>query len=416
MDNEKAWQPLELVKVSAEYLAGKKCHSPRLDAEVLLCNVLGLERRVDLYAGFERKISGKELAAYRELIRRRAAREPVSRILGQRDFMGLSFTVTPDVLSPRPETEILVETALEKLRPPRKFDVAEEEPAQAEYGMEAEPEANEGTIDPEVSDALERLLDSYAADVDSEDELDEDGSAESRASAKRPEGFSTEPAQGAKTAPSHFPGMKSASALLHNTKDVNRQTRSMPRKGSSLRSGSGEAEGQGPVTVLDLGTGSGCIASSIASLLYRAQVVAVDASPKALQVAKKNAAKLGVVDRITFRQGDWFSACNEGERFDMILSNPPYLIEGDGAIWPEVSGYDPPLALYGGRDGLDCYRRIIPSAPDWLKPEGWILFEVGAGQAETVADMLKRRGFREVSIVKDYGGISRVVAAKSPEE
>lgn len=373
MAEEKAWLPLELVKVSSDYLTEKQCPTPRLDAEVLLCRVLGLERRVDLYAGFERKVSGKELANYRELIRRRAAREPVSRILGQRDFMGLTFAVTPDVLSPRPETEILVEAALERLRPAKRL-VSEDESAEEAI----EPEADEP--DDQMNAELERLLDSYSADVDSEDDIEK------------------EPAKVA--APARPPPAAKRQA---------------GRPGNGKKNKAAAETSCPGAMILDLGTGSGCIALSMAALLYNAQVMAADASPKALAVAKKNAEALGVTDRVHFRQGDWFAACRDGERFDAILSNPPYLIEGDADIWPEVSKYDPPLALYGGRDGLDCYRRIIPSAPEWLAPDGWLLFEVGAGQADTIADMLKRRGFREVATVKDYGGVARVVAAKAPE-
>lgn len=394
MAEEKEWMPLELVKVSADYLASKKCPTPRLDAEVLLCNVMGLERRVDLYAGFERKISGKELATYRELIRRRAAREPVSRILGQRDFMGMTFDVTPDVLSPRPETEILVETALEKLRPPKQFvpDEEDDNPHEVNKDDDADETGEQSGERVDMSEELEQLLDSYADDIDSEDDLERD-----------------EPLR---------PAVKKAQPVPAKV-----MTGSAARKGATGNA-AGNVKGNKPqpgaetgpeITVLDLGTGSGCIAASMAALLYTARVTAVDASPKALAIAKKNAARLGVAERIAFRQGDWFSACPNGELFDVILSNPPYLIDGDEEIWPEVSGYDPPLALYGGRDGLDCYRRIIPDAPEWLKPEGWLLFEVGAGQAATVAEMMERRGFRNITTANDYGGVVRVVAGKAPE-
>jgi release factor glutamine methyltransferase len=167
--------------------------------------------------------------------------------------------------------------------------------------------------------------------------------------------------------------------------------------------------------VLDLGTGSGCVAIAVAARLPGARVIAVDASAGALAVAKKNAAAANVAERVRFRQGDWFGGCRDGEVFDVVVSNPPYLVEGDKGIWPEVAQYDPHAALYGGRDGLDCYRRIIPDAPDWLAPEGWLFLEVGAGQAGRVSEMLRRRGFRGVGVVQDYGGVERMVRAMTPE-
>ncbi len=373
MSDEKTWLPLELIKVTTEYLAGKQVPGPRLDAEVLLCHALGLSRRVDLYAGFERKISGKELASYRELIRRRSLREPVSRILGRREFMGLDFLVTPDVLSPRPETELLVEAALETLRPSKM--------------REPEPETEDSPAEEREEDArpmpdeLERLLDSYARDVENADDIDADDTLRPRAAPP--------PARTSAPRPAHPRPAKKATVA--------------------------PADAGRPIAALDLGTGSGCVAIALAARLSPARVVAVDASPKALAIAKKNAANAGVGERVLFRQGDWFAGCREGERFDAILSNPPYLVEGDPDIWPEASRYDPPAALYGGKDGLDCYRRIIPDAPGWLARDGWIFLEVSEGQAGRVADMLGRRGFREVATLTDYGGVERVVKARAPE-
>ncbi|MCL1999953.1 MAG: peptide chain release factor N(5)-glutamine methyltransferase [Planctomycetes bacterium] len=351
MPDEQAWKPLELVKVAADYLSTKGVPNPRLDAELLLLHAVGLGRRVDLYAGFEREISGKELSSYRELVKRRASREPVSRILGRRGFMGLDFQVTPDVLSPRPETEHLVEAALEVFQPRKALP----DPAVSEVGKP-------------VSEELARFLDRYGEDVDD-------------AGGSEPEWC---PPTGPKLAA--VPIQRNAPAAR-------------PKPERLIRA-------------LDLGTGSGCIAVALAARLPGAEVVAVDASPKALAVARRNAASAGVAGRVDFRQGDWFAGCRQGEAFDLIVSNPPYLVEGDPDIWPEVRVYDPPLALYGGRDGLDAYRRIVPAVPDWLVPGGQAFFEVGIGQAEKVTDLLLNRGFREVRSIKDYGGVERVVGGR----
>jgi len=367
---EKAWKPLELVKVSADYLASKEVRQARLDAELLLCDIMGLERRVDLYAGFEREISGKELTQYRELIKRRAAREPVSRILGRREFMGLAFAVTPEVLSPRPETELLVEAAVEVVRP-KKAAFPADETAGAEPAADA-PEEADGES-PEMAAHLAMLLDSYAEDSD-----DPDGENEIALS----------------------PGVPVRGA-------VRRAPPPEPKRSAAKA----ETAPRDRVRILDLGTGSGCIAVSLAALLPEAVVLAVDASPGALAVARGNAKNAGVAERIAFRRGDWFAGCRDGEKFDVIVSNPPYLVKEDPEIWPEVALYDPPMSLYGGSDGLDCYRRIIPDLGNWLAEGGTVLLEVGDGQAGRVAEMLANAGFSEVSKIRDYGGVERVVKA-----
>ena len=375
MAEEKTWKPLDLIKVTSDYLASKDVPGPRLDAEVLLCEIMGLKRRVDLYAGFEREISGKELSAYRELIKRRAAREPVSRILGRRDFMGLTFRVTPDVLSPRPETELLVEAAVELVRP-KKQRVETPEPVEKSV---PEPEA---TPSGGMAEELERLLDSYSEDVEDENNLDQE--------------FVPAPTR-----------EKTPARPRRETGEARRPARSAAKKPT--------ADEEPRAMILDLGTGSGCIAVSVAAMLPGATVVAVDASPKALAVAKRNAETAGVGDRVIPRQGDWFAGCRPEERFDIILSNPPYLVEGDDGIWPEVSRYDPPLALYGGRDGLDCYRRIVVGALDRLVPGGALLFEVGADQARKVESLLSGAGFIGVETIRDYAGVERIVKGFAPE-
>lgn len=393
MADEKAWQPLELAKISAEYLARKAVPNPRIDAEALLCGVMGLARRVDLYAGFERTVSPEELARYRELIRRRSLREPVSRILGRREFMGIEFAVTPDVLSPRPETELLVEAALELFTPKK-----QREPR----GQSADADAVviAAGADGAMPDEMERLLDSYAEDA--EDDGGDGSENDTRIHFSRPATRVTrKPNRRMDNAGAYRSVTPPAPPAAANTARIPDPADEPP----SFR----------PVRALDLGTGSGCVAVAVAARLPEARVVAVDASPAALAVAKKNAASANVQERVRFRQGDWFGGCRDGEVFDVILSNPPYLVEGDKDIWPEVSGYDPHGALYGGRDGLDCYRRIIPDAPDWLAPEGWIFLEVGAGQAGRVSEMLRRHGFRGVGIVQDYGGVERMVRGMAPE-
>jgi len=308
---EKTWTPLELVKVSAGYLAQKSVPQARLDAEVLLAHVLGCKGRVGLYAAFEKPVEGEALARYRELIRRRAAREPVSRILGEREFMGLPFRVTPAVLSPRPETEILVEAVVRRIEGPKKRRSEQETPA--------------------------------------------DGAA---------------------------PAAPSAPAT--------------PR-------------------ILDLGTGSGCIALAVAAQCPGARITAIDLSAEALAVARENADRLGLAERVEFREGDWFGACRPGETFDYVLSNPPYIADGDPEVWPEVRDYDPPGALYAGPDGLAAHKRIASGVEIWLNPGAFVFLEVGAGQAAQVCRMLRETTLlEEISAIRDHAGIDRVVTARRP--
>lgn len=293
--SDEPWTPVDLVKTTAAYFEKKGVPSARLDAEVLLAHVLGC-KRLELYTGFERPLAAAEVDRYRELVRRRAAREPVSRILGQKEFMSLPFAVTGDVLAPRPETEILVEEAVRQL-----------------------PD-----------------------DAGSRDELEYVA----------------------------------------------------PR-------------------VLDLCTGSGCIAVAVAVQRSAVQVVATDLHAPALLVARENAERNGVWQRIDFREGDLFAACWEGELFDMILCNPPYLVEGDGEIWPEVREYEPAIALYADAGGMEFYLRIAEEAPGFMARGGSILLEVGAGQAAEVIAILERAdAFEDIRALPDHAGMDRVICAR----
>ncbi|WP_378951124.1 peptide chain release factor N(5)-glutamine methyltransferase [Pelosinus sp. sgz500959] len=281
-NNKEVWRIDTILNWTRQYFGEKGVENPRLDAEVLLSHILRKDR-IYLYVHFDQPLESGELAAFRAAVKKRAARLPVAYITGIREFMGLDFEVTPAVLIPRPDTEILVETALKML-----------------------------------------------ATVDS------------------------------------------------------------PQ-------------------LLDLGTGSGAICISMLANLQSAKAVTVDISPEAIMVARGNAEKHGVTERLTFCQGDLFAPV-KGQIFHAILSNPPYIPEDDMvSLTPEVR-QEPNLALVGGKDGLDFYRRIIHEGPTYLATGGFIALEVGIGQAEQVANLAEEGGFFTVSeIVKDYGGIERVV-------
>ena len=343
--NEREWLPLELIKTTAEYLGKKGVQSPRLDAEVLLCEVLDCSR-VKLYTIFDSPLSAEELSEYREMVRRRAAREPVSRILGKKEFMGLDFIVTEDVLSPRPETEILVEKAIKLLsiKPKKK---------RSEEVFEK--------IDKRNVELLKKQI---------EDNQDLDVPVE----------------------------VKKYIAAFEQDEIERNQNYSVI---SSRK-------------ILDLGTGSGCIPVSVLCYCDKVTAVAVDISRNALSVAVENAEKAGVKERIKFVESDFFYALGFDEKFDIILSNPPYLVAGDRDIWPEVSGYDPELALYAGGKGLDCYRRIIADVDNYLAPGGWLLLELGVGQAKAVSEIvLQKFPAAEFEMIPDHSGVDRVLAVTS---
>ncbi len=166
--------------------------------------------------------------------------------------------------------------------------------------------------------------------------------------------------------------------------------------------------------VLDIGTGSGCIAISLAHQKKDARVTATDISPDALAVARKNAAKHGVTERMTFLQGDLFAPVPSGSTFDLIASNPPYIAPGEfAALAPDVRDHEPRIALDGGPDGLAFYRRIANAAGPFLKPGGSLLLEIGYTQEAAVRGLLAERAEFEVGpTLKDGSGHPRVVTAK----
>ncbi|MCA3562439.1 MAG: peptide chain release factor N(5)-glutamine methyltransferase [Aestuariivirga sp.] len=167
--------------------------------------------------------------------------------------------------------------------------------------------------------------------------------------------------------------------------------------------------------LLDLGTGTGAIAITLLAERPAARGVATDLSPAALAVARENAARLGVAHRLTLLEGSWFAPLSG--TFDIILSNPPYIPDGEIAgLSPGVRNFDPALALSGGTDGLDPYRIIACSAAAHLAPGGRILVEIGAGQADEIAAIFTAEGFRAASRHRDLGGHERCLAFNRPEK
>jgi release factor glutamine methyltransferase len=309
----------DILAKSAQWLAAKGNDTARLDAEVLLAHVLKM-RRLDLYMKWDRPLDETEKNAYRDLLKRRAEHEPVAYLTGTREFFSLDFCVTPDVLIPRPETELLVEKAL------------------ALSGYEEGPKAKR---------QLEWTPGESAAD------------SQKHAS----------PEEALPAAPSN-PGLR----------------------------------------IADVGVGSGAIAVALASKLPEAHIVATDVSPTALDMAKKNAEANQV--RVDFRQTSLLDGI--AELFDLVVSNPPYIPETDRATLPsDVVRYEPAGALFGGQDGLDVIRQLIPAAADRLKPGGWLLMEIGNGQGKAVLELLESDGrFEEAAIALDYNERERIASAR----
>lgn len=257
-----------------------------LDARFLLEEVCGTNLQT-LLVFPEKKVTEEEVNQYRAFVQRRKDREPTAMILGEWDFMGLTFRLNKSTLIPEQDTEVLVETALEELK----------------------------------------------------------------------------------------------------------------------RRGTGEA----PLRILDLCTGSGCILLSLLHELRNACGLGTDLSEEALEAARENAVRLGLQERAAFRQGDLWEPVGD-ERFDLIVSNPPYVpTDVIPTLEPEVRCGEPYAALDGGEDGLVFYRRILKEAAGHLKPSGIIIVESGFDEAAQIAALMQDQKLRGIRTVKDYGGLDRVV-------
>jgi release factor glutamine methyltransferase len=283
-----AWTIEAVLRWATEDFRARGIESPRLDAELLLAHALP-STRIGLIIEAKRPLSADELARFRELVKRRRRLEPVAYILGRREFYGRTFRVDRRVLVPRPETEVLVETALVRTK-------------HASMSMRA----------------------------------------------------------------------------------------------------------------LDLCTGSGCVAITLARQRPTGFVVATDAIADAIAVTRDNALRLGAYN-VALRTGDLFAAVAAGPeaawRFDLVTANPPYIASPEIPSLPvDVRDYEPRVALDGGADGLAVVRRIVTGAPPRLRDGGVLAVEIGAGQAAPVADLFERAGFSRVEVARDYSRIERVVS------
>jgi release factor glutamine methyltransferase len=265
----------------------KGLETPRLEAQLLLAHALNC-RRVELYTRWDEVVSDGPRGQFRELVKRRLDGCPAMYLIGRREFYALEFEVSPAVLIPRPETEVLVTEALQHVKD--------------------NPEAR----------------------------------------------------------------------------------------------------------ILDIGTGSGCIAIALAFQNKTARVTATDISPEALEVARRNARKHRVTDRTQFIQGDLLQAVPNGERFDVIVSNPPYVTQAEWEQLPvHIREHEPKLALLAGVDGFAVYDRLILPVAEYLKPGGNLLLEIGASQDAGARQRLETTGQYDIGpTIRDHAGLPRVITAR----
>ncbi|WP_308636737.1 N5-glutamine methyltransferase family protein [Paenibacillus silvisoli] len=341
---------------------------PRSNAELLLLHVLGLERAA-LLRDWRDPFPQQHAEQWEALLARKAAGEPAQYLIGEQWFYGLPYTVTPAVLIPRPETELLVEAVLE---------------------------------------AADRLWPEAAGDGEPRGAGAVAGEAES----------------GAGGTIGKASGSVAGQVASADGEGVAEQVK---RDAAGGESEPGGARERVVPTVVDVGTGSGAIGVTLAALRPRWRICASDLSPDALAVARTNAARHGAAARMTFVQGDLLGPFAQprpggvdgaaggvaGLRIDVLVSNPPYIPAGDIAgLQPEVRDHEPRLALDGGDDGLTPYRRMAEQLAQLSAMPRIVGFELGMGQAEAVAELLRGIGaWREVRIIDDYAGIGRHVLA-----
>jgi len=280
----------EIIDNAVAILLAAGIRNARFDTEILLSHIVKRDRAW-LITHMHDRPDYEVIEAFEAAVKRRAKREPLQYIIGLQEFWGLDFIVTPDVLIPRPETELAVECALHMV------------------------------------------------------------------------GLSTE-----------------------------------------------------HVTVVDLCTGSGCIAVSLAKALGQTRIIATDKSMKALSVATINASKHDISDRILFLEGDMFQPLEPLDirnGVDIIVSNPPYVRSGDySTLQPEVRAYEPEMALVAGPQGIEMHGEILKSASDYLKPHGALIMEIGLGQADLLVKMmLSANAYTTPAIHRDLAGIERVIVA-----
>lgn len=386
MANE-TWTIRRCLDWTRDYLKDRGDERPRLSAEWLLSGVTGLSR-TEIYVNFDKPMSSEELAAMHTAVVRRAKGEPLQYIVGETSFRTIDVMCEPGVLIPRPETELLVEEVLAYLDREVIGAAPAAERGRVELPWNAEVEA---ALQAEIAAAKEKDEEPVVERELRDDDFDtlEDGEG------------TIETADGAE-----------GDAGVSGTASVEEGEFS---EGAPAQDGeSGQIR---CARVLEVGCGTGCISLSIASERSgRAQCVAIDIEPRAVDLSIRNRDALGISPAdVDVRLGNLVSPLNretEWGTFDVLVSNPPYIPSAVMESLPhEVADFEPALALDGGADGLDIFRRLVNAAPHMLRPGGLLACELYEGHLDAAADLCRSAGMHDVRIVDDFTGRPRIVLA-----
>ena len=398
MTNSQSIKTTLLLAATQLKVQGIDADTAKLEAQLLLQHTLNVNRAW-LISHENHALQVNIHAAYRAMLERRLNGEPIAYILGYREFYGLSLKVSADTLIPRADTEALVEAALARIA----FSSAP--------SPQPSPSGGEGVISAQV----------LAASSPSPQPLSHEGARGLNSQRESPlplwerarergesHDTSSSPSFPRKRESMLTLNQKMDSRLRENDEVENKSFEEKPYV--ALKSLDSDFRRNDEFRVLDLGTGTGAIALAIANHRPQAHVTALDASQASLDIAIENAQNLNITN-VKFVLSDWFSALN-GEKFDVIVSNPPYIEAADAHLNQGDLRFEPLSALASGADGLDAIRTIIAQAPQHLHPHGYLLLEHGYNQAEKVASLLKQAGFTEISHTKDLAGINRVTLGR----
>lgn len=393
MPNE-TWTIKRCLDWTRDYLRDKGDERPRLSAEWLLSGVTGLSR-TEIYMSFDKPMSPEELARMHSAVVRRAKGEPLQYIIGETDFRTITVACVPGVLIPRPETELLVEETLKYIDADVLGAAASRPRSRVELPWNAEIQAaREAELATAAAQSEDRLV---------ERELTEEDIAAFEEDAELEAGDSGDSGDevGLQTAvPRDGEGaLGAASANGVNTSDDDDSASQVAR-------------------VLEVGCGTGCISLSIAAERpEHTCCVAIDIEPRAVDLSIRNRDALGIApDVVDVRLGNLVSPLNretEWGTFDVLVSNPPYIPTSVMDNLPhEVADYEPALALDGGEDGLDIFRRLVNAAPHMLKPGGLLACELYEGHLDQAASLCRAAGMREVRVVNDLTNRPRIILAR----
>ena len=377
---DETWTIRRCVDWTVEYLAGRGMEHPRVSAEWLMGAATGYDR-VDIYSNYDQPLSPEELAFMHDAVVRRVKGEPLQYIVGEAPFRSLTVACEPGVLIPRPETEMLVELVLDRLgktipcmgKPERK---------RVELPWNAE---------------VQRIADAERAAAEAE-----------RSARATSEGGDLIEAAASESFPSETASTVGVSA------EEGRVESGVPTEDPAT------TVSLPAVRILEVGCGTGCISLSLATERPgRVRCVATDISERAVSLAERNRAACGVdAATVDIRLGDLVSPVSPDEEgsFDALVSNPPYIPSAVMATLPaEVGMHEPHLALDGGEDGLDVFRRLLDVAPRMLKPGGLFACELFEDALNAAASLCRHAGMDHVEIMPDLTGRSRFVLARIPQ-